>query len=289
MTILFIVSILVFIVSIILLYFMVKITKFKYKKIKVISSAFVALVSLVSTILSGYSVCILVINGDGNIVNNGDTNNYSINEQNIDEHMVAVGKILSAIDAEDYEKVAELLQWDCVETDPVLITYKAYMYENGIYFKEDIEKAENFYDEAVAMDYDKALVLELNMFLVNHIYDKAVSSIIEGVNQKNEVIISYLKQFIDTEDFLNLEYENQVKFVVDKMYEWIYKGNESYSKPMSNSTRYRYQSTNRTSEYIKTQDLDSPSIIVKYNYKVYESVPIGKEMLEVDVIEDIKS
>lgn len=289
MIIICVVSIIVFIVCIILLCVIAKSTKIKSKGIKLVVDVLIALVSLIFTIVSGYSACITFIIGDGNTVNSGNTyNNFSINEQNIDEHMLAVSKILSAIGGEDYEKVAELLQLDCVETDPVLITYKAYMYENGIYFKEDIEKAEKFYDQAVAIDYDKALVLELKMFLVNHIYDKAVSSIIEGVNRKNEVIISYLKQYIDVEDFLNLEYEDQIKFVEEKMYMWIYKGNESSNMPMANTPRYKFESTGRTSEYIKTQNIDIPSKIVKYNYKVYENIPQNKEMLEVDVTEDIK-
>lgn len=270
-----IVAIIIFVISVLTLIYSLIVSK-KYNSIINIISFITALISFSSTIIS---FPLISSQKENKTINNVNMT-YS-NYENKDSYTETIKKIIAAYDCGNIEKTADLLEKDGMESNPILISYKAEMYANGIYYQKNIQKAEDLFEKAITLNYDKALVLKLKMYLENYKYNKIIKTINQGINDKNKTVISYLEKFISVDDFLKLSDTQKRELVINEFYTFKCDGIISSTNAQVSKDECRYQLTGKRLVYIKN------GVTVEYTYLVSKKTYEHKKMLEINVIDDL--
>lgn len=75
--------------------------------------------------------------------------------------------------------------------NPVALTNLGYMYANGIYFEQNFEIAEKYYDQAISLGFEQAICNKLAMYLKNKLPD-TISVLNEGFENRNDKIARFV-------------------------------------------------------------------------------------------------
>lgn len=189
----------------------------KYEIIKIISilASMATIIGTIYTFIQSNDNSInigenkgVVINGDGNVVNQNNIKNLSKNE---------IKRMAQELyDNEKYEEVIKLYMLDNVQRDSVILNNLAYMYANGIGVKKDIKKAYKYLKKNVEININEEYVLpNYALFLLN---SKNKVYIKEGIWViKHKELAD--KLFLNNVDYINSDYFPNVKVnISDKDY-----------------------------------------------------------------------
>lgn len=105
------------------------------------------------------------INSNNNInSNNQITNNTVFEDANSDQETLLNYAQFYYL-ANNYEGVARVYGNSLLANNPVALTNLGYMYANGIYFQQNFEIAENYYNKAIELGYQQAMANKVAMYL----------------------------------------------------------------------------------------------------------------------------
>jgi TPR repeat protein len=212
---------------------------------------------------------------------NNTTNNYgAIVNESMDE-----STLLSYADqefqAENYEIVVQVYSMDNLKNNPIACNNLGYMYANGIYFPENVELADYYYDKAIEQGDNKAF--ENKMALHFRICDSSRVDLLRiGYQMGNEATINFFASHIEgysemndnekaeyLNSFLNIENNKQEEFL-EYFYEWKYVGKVYLTFSPVDSELIKY---------ICVDIISSDSSITRV-YEKWEKTCLGLELLE---------
>lgn len=224
-----------------------KINKLKkfFKCVLAILEAVLSLIGAATIALYIYNNVIVntdIIVGDNNsIETNNDNSTHEINNWNMysfsesDYMKYTVQEILAAADCSykkgDYETVLSLYNLSQVENNSIALCNMAYLYENGIGVKKDIEKAVEYLKKANTQVSNRYL---LSLYLLYY-------------DDKQEEIVTLINYLAQCGDELTLEYitlrnygltlkdfrrkygdDTAIEYNFASFYEWEYVGEEEW-------------------------------------------------------------
>jgi|GEM_PF-2374777 len=119
---------------------------------------------------------------------------------------------------QEYSEVIHIYNMKKFATNPVALSNMAYMYENGISYGKNIEKARELYCKAAKLD-DKRCVDNYILFTIKYpiSYENLLEVLQEGIKQNSEVPIQFIKSYFNDENvteqdvmnFWKLDFEQQ--------------------------------------------------------------------------------
>lgn len=119
---------------------------------------------------------------------------------------------------EEYSEVIHIYNMNKFETNPVALNNMAYMYENGISYGKNIEKARNLYYKASKLGNERC-VDNYILFTIKYpvSYENLLAVLQDGIKQKSEVPILFIKSYFSNENvtdqeimsFWELDFEQQ--------------------------------------------------------------------------------
>lgn len=155
---------------------------------------------LIATEIDGSSIEGGMILGDNSSISNIDdhsVNNsyYSdlIDENTSEDTLLQYAE--NAFISGDYEEVVKIYSMDRVKDNPVALNNIGYFYANGIYFPEDVESADDYYNRAISAGSKKALENKLALHLRNHLSD-SVDIMREGYENRCVNVMALLSYYI---------------------------------------------------------------------------------------------
>ena len=104
------------------------------------------------------------INSNNQITNNQITNNTVFENSNTDEKTLLNYAQFYYL-ANNYEGVARVYGLSTLSNNPIALTNLGYMYANGVYFQQNIEMAENYYNKAIELGCQQAMANKVAMYL----------------------------------------------------------------------------------------------------------------------------
>lgn len=184
--------------------------------------------------------------------------------------------------AKNYEGVVRIYGNSKLSDNVIALTNLGYMYANGIYFEQDLEQAEFYYNKAIALGYDRALSNKLAMYLKYNL-DNIIELFQLGYSLNNDAITDFIYSFYNDsdnigsqkcfEDFVNKK-ENIQNEIIENMYYYDYKSSEIFYSPPTNNELHKYH-------YIRR--VDSENYIAAY-YEIYDLKCYNIELLREDFI-----
>lgn len=195
-------------------------------------------------------------NTENNHIENSVVNNYDsfINENMDKESLLTYAK--NAFEAGDYDRVIQIYSMNKMAGEPIVLTNMAYMYANGIYFSFNIDKADYYYDLAIAQGFEMALSNKLALHL--RYQDEVCLDILrQGYELNNNNIINFfalhytainIKDVEENKEYLRNYLENMNReeqweeLISERFYYWKDNGLEIwYYVPCSDEmTSYEY-------------------------------------------------
>lgn len=254
--------------------------KIKKSGIELITTI-VSFLTTLTTTLCGVGMA--TINNNINI-RNDDTINIQVTQNGNSQSDEEIFKqIISAVDAEDYKTVSEYLSKDSVKYNATLLSFQGYMYANGLYYGKDINKAAELFDASYKFGYDAALILKLKLYLDNFMYEEVAFTIEEGIKNRNDGVVNYIEKFCYTEEFLSLSTEERIEFIFNEIYKYTFIDVKTYDSMQYSTTQYKMV---RVSSSINTNH--DGSIKNTYTYQKYEYMYQYKDLLEIDILSNLK-
>lgn len=168
-------------------------------------------------------------NATENIINshNQITNNtvFESSESN-EETLMNYAKFYYT--AGNLEGVVRIYGNSKLASNPIALTNLGYLYANGIYFSQNLEIAENYYNQAIALGFEQAMCNKLAMYINNKL-DGIDIVLKDGFEKRNEKIAKFISSNYwedDPEinmamyyDFFRLSIEEQYE-EIDSWYYW---------------------------------------------------------------------
>ncbi len=211
-----------------------------------------------------------IINSNSN-TNTNQNNNIIINKIDIPTSETEsqtkeqiVNQIKLAVQTNDYEELALLLENEKVVNDGIFIAYKAFLYGNGLYYEKDLQRAYKLLDMAADIGYKEAVKNKLYLSLKNSDINTAAEILSNEVSEKESYILTYLSHFDRGLNYNEFTHEQQLQFITDQFYEWIYMGKFTFNSIQITTDDKKYVRVSSSINTNRNGELDS-----SYTYLVY--------------------
>lgn len=233
-------------------------------------SLITAIITFISSISSIFVSSYEIINSNSN-TNTNQNNNIIINKIDIPTSETEsqtkeqiVNQIKLAVQTNDYEELALLLENEKVVNDGKFIAYKAFLYGNGLYYEKDLQRAYKLLDMAANIGYKEAVKNKLYLSLKNSDINTAAEILSNEVSEKESYILTYLSHFDRGLNYNEFTHEQQLQFITDQFYEWTYIGKFTFNSIQITTDDKKYVRVSSSINTNRNGELDS-----SYTYLVY--------------------
>lgn len=214
------------------------------------------------------------INSNNNINSNNQITNNTVFENADTDEKTLLNYAQFYYLANNYEGVARIYGLSALSNNPIALTNLGYMYANGIFFQQNLEMAENYYNKAIELGCQQAMANKVAMYLKFKLSgtEMVIADACENENVNVGIFLAetmdrltnysymYISDFGQMYNYYSSLSDTERVELIENMYYWEDAGLVTYAEKPEASNIAIY-------EFVRFRDYDNALCII---YRKYE-------------------